>query len=100
MQEWFVRTYPTKYPDLFEYDVLEKSPVPEKYQGHEIFGVASGLDSKENAYLIAAAPDLLEALKLMLQGSEVINGKVVIRRMPSSEAILAAWQALIKAEGM
>ena len=66
MQKWFVRTNPTQYPDLFTYDVLEENPEPAKYQGIKEFGVASGLDSKENAHLIAAAPNMKEALKQVL----------------------------------
>ena len=53
MQKWFVRTNPTQYPDLFTYDVLEENPGygNPKVAGnqHKEFGVASGLDSKENA---------------------------------------------------
>lgn len=55
-----------------------------------------------NARLIAAAPQLYEALKAMLQGSEIdpLNpNRVVDRSMPSSEAIFQGFASLAAAEG-
>jgi len=63
---WEIRTNPTKYADLFTYDVIGqnddygKSGVP--FSGKHL-AVAMGLDSIEDAHLIAAAPDLYDACR-------------------------------------
>ena len=91
MQKWFVRTNPTQYPDLFTYDVLEENPEPAKYQGIKEFGVASGLDSKENAHLIAASPNMYEAL---------IKARAVLASIKGEEETFTlVHEAITKAEG-
>jgi len=69
MDKWIVRTNKTRYPDLFTYDILEANPDAGKsgvcYSG-EYLAVASGLDSKENARLMAAAPKMRKALEEIL----------------------------------
>jgi len=57
---WIVKENKTKYDDLFEYDIIQAQPDPEY---DRILSVVFNIDSKANAQLIAAAPDLLEALK-------------------------------------
>ena len=55
-----------------------------------------------NMHLIAAAPDMYEALKAMNYGSfldPTNSDKVWERATPSSETILKAFKALAKAEG-
>ncbi len=57
---------------------------------------------KANANLISAAPKMYKALKLLLDGSELDpkNPKRTwTRQTPSSEAIIAGFKALAKAEG-
>lgn len=49
---WHVEPRATKYPDLIEYDVSNGQ-----------FNIAQRLDCPHDAALIAAAPDLLRALK-------------------------------------
>ncbi len=46
-----------------------------------------------------AAPELYEALKVALEGSEVENGRVVSRATPTSLAILQGFEALAEADG-
>jgi hypothetical protein len=93
MQEWFVRTNKTKYPDLFTYTILEKNPdyVMGKPNSFREFSVAFELDSKENAYLISAAPDLYEILK------EVV--KVYVIKPNTGNTATKVFKALAKAEG-
>jgi hypothetical protein len=49
-----------------------------------------------DARLIAAAPDLLEALRLMLRGTQADCGRVC---MPNDDAVRAAFAAIAKATG-
>ncbi len=62
-------------------------------------------EKRANANLIAAAPDMYEALKAMLEGSEIAPLRpdepirVWERAMPSEEAILMGFKALAKAKG-
>lgn len=69
---WHVETSRTQYPDLFEYRVLAPNPDAGQqgvsYAG-ESLSVAGPLDSKADACLIAAAPDLLAALKAHFNGT-------------------------------
>ena len=57
-------------------------------------------ESEANAYLIAAAPKMAEALELMLEGSEIaplqtdVPIRVWQRATPSEEAILYGFKAL------
>ena len=74
-KQWTVRQNKTAYPDLFTYTILEPNPDAGKsgvvYSGSH-FAVASGMDSKEDTYLMASAPDLYDALKMIqlaLQGT-------------------------------
>jgi hypothetical protein len=61
-------------------------------------GEALGVDREEceaNAHLIAAAPDLLEALRLLLEASDGLNGESEWL----DERLNAARAAIAKAEG-
>lgn len=49
-----------------------------------------------NARLIAAAPELLEALQMMLKGTQSDCGRIC---MPSDKAVIAAFGAIAKATG-
>lgn len=62
----------------------------------EVYGVADGSVAHANARLIAAAPELLEALKLMLAGTQKDCGKVC---MPGDNAVRSAFAAIAKATG-
>ena len=64
--------------------------------------VAEGIFNKANAHLIAAAPEMYEALKAVLEGSSLDPsnpGRIWERQTPSSKAILKAFEALAKTEG-
>jgi hypothetical protein len=58
-----------------------------------------------NAHLISAAPNMYEALKMMLEGSEIAPSqtdgtiRTLTRATPSSDAIIMAFNALAKANG-
>lgn len=61
---WTVEKWPTKYPDLFTYNIVsDVDPATDQYHVSR-YGVASGLDGEVDARLMAAAPELLEALRL------------------------------------
>lgn len=68
-KQWIVETVKTEYPDLYLYNILEPNQDAGKsgvcYSG-KYFSVAHGLDSAENARLIAAAPEMYEALKKLI----------------------------------
>ena len=60
-------------------------------------------NAEANAHLIAAAPKMYEALRDMLQGSELDPDnpkRVWDRAMPSSKAIIKAFEALKLAKGL
>jgi len=102
MQEWHVRTNPTKYPDLFTYTILEKNPdyVMGKPNSFREFSVAFELDSKENAYLISSAPDMYKALTMLLNYAMIHEVKGVIYPEGSHEEwISKAKLAIAKARG-
>jgi hypothetical protein len=56
-------------------------------------------NNRANAHLIAAAPDMYEALQKLMQGQEIEGDRAVIRTAPRFEAIKAGIEALAKAEG-
>jgi hypothetical protein len=60
--KWTVEVCDTKYPDIKTYNILEENLHPDMVYSGKHFGVCS-LDSKEDARLISAAPDMYEALK-------------------------------------
>lgn len=53
-------------------------------------------ETRANARLIAAAPELLAALKLMLKGTDEDCGRI---QCPHKSAVTAAFSAIAKAEG-
>jgi hypothetical protein len=95
---WEVESHPDyKYPDIILYDVKGHNPDFGKsgvcYSG-EHFGIVSGMDSKDDAYLIAAAPDMYQALKDIIDGyNDQGLGKVTYT------SINKAVKAVLKAEG-
>lgn len=66
----------------------------------EVYGVdeppGRGALYREEALLVAAAPELLEALRLMLRGTQADCGRIC---MPNDEAVRAAFAAIAKATG-
>ena len=60
---WTIRRNSTDYPDLFTYTVLGTNHERTGPYTGTHFHVAGPLDSDADANLIAAAPELLEALK-------------------------------------
>lgn len=88
---WTYKKCPTGYPDLFTFNVNQLYPDPDH---NCICGIASGLDSEDDARLIAAAPDLLEACEMAL--------RVLIQTKPNdyvTETINDLNNALNKAKG-
>jgi hypothetical protein len=56
----------------------------------------TGFISPEDACLIAAAPELLEALLMMTEGTHADGGQIT---MPRTGAVRAAFDAIAKATG-
>jgi hypothetical protein len=101
MQKWIVRTNPTKYPDLFTYDVLEVNPdyVMGKPNSPKYFGVACGLDSKENAYKISASCEMYEALKLLLTEVRITDDTFGYGVFIRNKDLEVYKKAILKADG-
>jgi hypothetical protein len=78
-KQWIVEAVKTEYPDLYLYNVLEPNPDAGKsgvcYAG-KYFSVTNGLDSAENARLIAAAPELhaLAEHVVAMANDDYLNG--------------------------
>jgi len=88
--KWTVEVCDTKYPDIKTYNILEENLHPDMVYSGKHFGVCSS-DSKEDAYLISAAPDMLEALKDLISIAEATHG--------AQDRVSRAKQAIAKAEG-
>jgi hypothetical protein len=63
---WVVEIHKTEYPDIFRYNVMAPKGWREDTGKYSKCSVATGLDCPHDAALIAAAPDMLAALKAMV----------------------------------
>ncbi len=97
---WIVETWPTKYPDLFEYNVLAPRGWTNQDGTLQTCGVVSGLDSEDDARLIAAAPDILAALQQLRQAVLDCRLLDVKKRFSLCLADAAASKAIAKATGL
>lgn len=70
---WTVEKRPTKYPDLFTYNVLAPNGWTDNDGSPRLTSVAVELDSEADAQLIAAAPALLAAAEAALAALETIT---------------------------
>jgi hypothetical protein len=94
---WIVETHSTKYPDLFTYSIIAPNGYTEPDGSMCRCAVGMGeFDSLEDASLIAAAPDLLKALKELL--TAVRHMPNLLQTYPSIDTITAASDAIAKAE--
>jgi hypothetical protein len=90
---WIVEEHKNpQYPDLPTFDVVAPKGWQEPSGEYKVCGVASGLDSREDAHLIAAAPELLDLLTGVLDSQEA-NGYVGVQLVADIRA------AITKAEG-
>ena len=101
MRQWTIQTNDTAYPDIKTYTILEPNPDAGKagvpFSGSH-FGVVTS-DSREDAFLIASAPDMLEALKLLQAALTEYRLRDIKKRYSLCVADAAASKAIGKAEG-
>lgn len=94
---WRITKHPTKYPDLFIYDIIQAQPDPDF---NRVCGIAGGLDSKADAEFICQAcnshEDLLEACKQAVDDWHADDANFDIEEPKYLEM---ARQAITRAEG-
>lgn len=101
-EQWIIKKkQDAKYPDIYTYEIMEKNTDAGKsgvvYSGEYLFICET--DHEPSAHLIAAAPDMYEALKrLTLDMKDIIMSHPELERS-NARSIHLAEQALLKAEG-
>lgn len=88
---------PAKY-DLCKLHGLNGHQIFSAYGGDGCRALGRDVEAMANARLIAAAPDLLEALKSMLEGAEEMGG-TTSRAAAHNAKVASARVAVAKAEG-
>ncbi len=93
--EWSIKV--TKYPDIKTYIILEKNLRPDHVYSGKYYSVCS-LDSKEDAHLISAAPDMYEALADTISFMDTLIADLP-RYEDAKELRITIGKAIAKAEG-